>query len=152
MSVCLSVVNWSFRLYTTSRMFKNVPEWSRMFQNACGMFQNACRMCQNACRMFQNDCRIFQNVPEFSRMFQNSCRMFQKAYRMFQKAYRMFQKAYHNNFRSAGCLPCCATSDLATPNQALSENTLINRLNNLIKHHIIIDTLSKQQYHSYSFP
>ena len=71
MSVCVSVVNWYFQLYTTSRMFQNAPECmqnvpvcsritvecSRMHAECSRMFQNACRMFQNACSMFQNACR-----------------------------------------------------------------------------------------------
>ena len=50
-----------------SRMFWTIPEYSRMFQNACRMFQNACRMFQRHAECFkgmQNVSKCMQHVQE----------------------------------------------------------------------------------------
>ena len=79
--VCPCVVNLKIFLSTSFYNIQNVPECSRMFQNACRMFQNVpecmqkvpecsrmhaecSRLIQNACRISQSGCRMFQNVPE----------------------------------------------------------------------------------------
>ena len=121
LSVRVSVINLKINLSTSFYNIQNVPECSRMFQNACRMFQNACRMFQNECRMFQkiSECiqnvqecmknvpecmenlpecmqnvpECIQNVPECSRMHLECSRMHAECSRMHAECSKRFQSA-----------------------------------------------------------